>query len=51
MTLLNRTRFLLVCLVTLVAIPATAGQSPKQIVTAFFDLAFVQRQRVVAARK
>ena len=51
MTLLNRMRFMLVCLVALAAMPATAGQTPKQIVTAFFDLAFVQRQPVEAARK
>ena len=51
MTLLQRLRFVLVCLVTLVAIPAAAGQTPKQIVTAFFDLAFVQRQPVEAAGK
>lgn len=44
-------RFVLACLAALAAIPATAGQAPKQIVTAFFDLAFVQRQPVEAARK
>ena len=51
MTLLTQMRFVLVFLVALAAIPATAGQTPKQIVTAFFDLAFVQRQPVEAARK
>jgi len=35
----------------LVAIPAAAGPSPKHIVTAFFDLAFVQRKPTEAARK
>ena len=51
MTLLTRMRFVSVCLAALAAMPATAGQTPKQIVTAFFDLAFVQRQPVEAARK
>lgn len=54
MTLLTRMRFVSVCLAALAALaamPATAGQTPKQIVTAFFDLAFVQRQPVEAARK
>ena len=51
MTLLTRMRFVLACLAALAAMPVTAGQTPKQIVTAFFDLAFVQRQPVEAARK
>ena len=51
MTLLTPMRFVLVFLGALVAIPAAAGQTPKQIVTAFFDLAFVQRKPVEAARK
>ena len=51
MTLLTQIRFVSVFLVALAAMPATAGQTPKQIVTAFFDLAFVQRQPVEAARK
>ena len=51
MTLLTRMRFVLVCLAALAVMPAIAGQTPKQIVTAFFDLAFVQRQPVEAARK
>jgi len=44
-------RFALIFLGALVAIPAAAGQTPKQIVTAFFDLAFVQRKPAEAARK
>jgi predicted SnoaL-like aldol condensation-catalyzing enzyme len=43
--------FLLVFLGALVAIPTVAGQMPKQIVTAFFDLAFAQRKPVEAALK
>ena len=51
MNSLSRIRFSLVFLGALVAIPAAAEQSPKQIVTAFFDLAFVQRKPVEAANK
>lgn len=51
MTLLTPVRFSLVFLAALVAIPAAAEQTPKQIVTAFFDLAFVQRKPVEAAKK
>lgn len=51
MTLLRRTRFVWVAVGALVAIPAVAGQTPKHIVTEFFDLAFVQRKPVEAARK
>lgn len=46
-----RARFVLALLGALVAIPAAAGPSPKHIVTAFFDLAFVQRKPTEAARK
>ena len=51
MTLFTPVRFSLFFLAALVAIPAAAEQTPKQIVTAFFDLAFVQRKPVEAARK
>lgn len=51
MTLFTRMRFVLALLGALVAIPVAAGQTPKQIVTAFFDLAFVQRKPVEAALK
>lgn len=51
MTQLHQTRFILALLSALVVMPAAAGQTPKQIVTAFFDLAFVQRKPVEAARK
>jgi predicted SnoaL-like aldol condensation-catalyzing enzyme len=44
-------RLVLVFLSPLMAIPAAAEPTPKQVVTAFFDLAFVQRKPTEAARK
>lgn len=51
MTCLARMRLVLVVLSAFVAFPAAAAQSPKEIVTAFFDLAFVQRKPTEAARR
>ena len=49
MTLLTKVRFVLVFLVALAAIPATAGQTSKQIVTTFFDLACSRIQEALAS--
>ncbi|MCO4055848.1 MAG: SnoaL-like domain-containing protein [Bosea sp.] len=47
----SRIRLSLISACILVAAPAAADQTPKQIVTAFFDLAFVQRKPEEAALK